>query len=151
MPISIATASTAMIGIVTTITILIIVVKYRHHPVFKHSRYWSTPPITDSHVKTVQYFSPIFCILELLGLLLSYISVPLFFISSYSIFTCFMFPITFYIGLSLILSTMVSRNYSVYKTVNNVYAKEASTSNSSHTKLLKISSYILVLNTVSLE
>lgn len=39
MPISIATVSTAMVGIVATIAILIMVIKYRHHPVFKHSRY----------------------------------------------------------------------------------------------------------------
>ncbi|EPB87172.1 hypothetical protein HMPREF1544_05997 [Mucor circinelloides 1006PhL] len=129
MPISIATASMAMIGIITTLMVLTLVIKFRHHPVFKLS-------------------SPIFCILELLGLLLSYISVPLFFISSYSIFTCFMLPITFYIGLSLILGTMISRNYRVYKTMNNVYNKgNNDNSQSGNIQLLKISCFILAFNT----
>ncbi|KAI8646977.1 hypothetical protein BD408DRAFT_439732 [Parasitella parasitica] len=131
LPISIATVSLAMVGIVTTLSILMMVIKYRYHPVFKSS-------------------SPIFCILELLGLLLSYISVPFFFASSYSIYTCFTLPSTFYIGLSLILSTMFSRNYRVYKTINNIYAKEASTSENSNVKLLKISCSILAFNTLIL-
>ncbi|OAD05265.1 hypothetical protein MUCCIDRAFT_109120 [Mucor lusitanicus CBS 277.49] len=104
-PISIATASTAMVGIATTLIALIMVIKFRHHTVFKSS-------------------------------------------SSYSIFTCFMLPITFYIGLSLILGTMISRNYRVYKMVNNVYNNN-STSNhhSSSNQLLKISCFILAFNT----
>ncbi|CEP12702.1 hypothetical protein [Parasitella parasitica] len=92
LPISIATISLAMAGIAATLVILMLVIKYRNHPVIKSS-------------------SPIFCILELLGLLLSYISVPFFFVSNYSVATCFILPSTFYIGLSLILSTMISRNY----------------------------------------
>lgn len=159
-PISIATASTAMVGIATTLIALIMVIKFRHHTVFKSSRlvvytYNSSTNTnslfhTHTHIMLISNASPIICIMELLGLLLSYISVPLFFISSYSIFTCFMLPITFYIGLSLILGTMISRNYRVYKMVNNVYNNN-STSNhhSSSNQLLKISCFILAFNTVS--
>lgn len=63
--------------------------------------------ITNTTVKKIySYYSPLFCVLELLGFILSYVSILLFFTYSASLLNCYMLPITFYVSLSVILGYM---------------------------------------------
>ncbi|KAG2235490.1 hypothetical protein INT48_007888 [Thamnidium elegans] len=135
-PISMVTLFLSALGVTAAVIVLIILLLYRNEPVFKSA-------------------NPLFCALELFGFILSYISIFLFFTYSYSLFSCFMLPITFYISFSVILGTMISRNYSVYRIVNNVYASKHLALSSVHTtvkdtsyfNLFKLTAYILGINT----
>ncbi|KAI8373243.1 uncharacterized protein BYT42DRAFT_536616 [Radiomyces spectabilis] len=103
-PASLAVASFASIGTLLAIVTIIIIVIYRHHEVFKAS-------------------NVLFCVLEVIGLILCYMSI--FFYTSYrTSFTCSMLPICFHIGYSLALSNMIAKNYTIYRVSNNVYVNQ---------------------------
>lgn len=129
-PVSLITAILAGVGILVAVFILCTLLLYRKHKVFKSS-------------------NPIFCALELIGFILSYVSIVILFNYSDSLFNCFMLPITFYVSVSIILGTTMARNYSVYRVVNNIHisSKDNGYPRMSHPmQLLKIAACTLTVN-----
>ncbi|CAO3599540.1 unnamed protein product [Absidia cylindrospora] len=100
-PVSMAILTISAFGILLCIVMFCIVVIFRKHEVFKAS-------------------SPLFCCLELIGFILTYLSV----IEMLDIptqFTCYFSPITFTLGFLLVLGNMIAKNYRIYRIFNNVF------------------------------
>lgn len=88
-------------GILFSIFCFILVLTYRKHEVFKVS-------------------SPLFCCLELVGFILTYVSV----ITMIGVPTqamCFVTPVTFSLGFFLVIGNMIAKNYRIYRIFNNIF------------------------------
>ncbi|CAO3660737.1 hypothetical protein G6F70_007165 [Rhizopus microsporus] len=88
-------------GIIFSIVCFIIVMMYRKHEVFKAS-------------------SPTFCCLELIGFILTYISVTMM-IGIPSATSCIVTPIAFSLGFLLVIGNMIAKNYRIYRIFNNIF------------------------------
>lgn len=88
-------------GAFLALAMMTVVMLYRKHEVFKASRYVCSEIILSP--ANVLPRSPLFCVLELIGFTLCYVS-TLFFMAFRSKFDCIMIPITFHVGLSLVLA-----------------------------------------------
>ncbi|KAI8982158.1 hypothetical protein BDF20DRAFT_865263, partial [Mycotypha africana] len=127
-PIAKTTATITIISLLAAFFILFTIVLKRHHLVFK-------------------YASVSFCIIELFGFILSYLSILLIFKSSMCLVTCYLLPIFFYLAYSIIICTMLARNYQVYKTMNNIFANGVCMTDA---ELLRLISYVFLLNSTVL-
>ncbi|KAL4206055.1 periplasmic binding protein-like I [Rhizopus microsporus] len=126
-PVSIALLSMSAFGTVIVLFSMIIVIFYRKREVFKAS-------------------SPLFCVLELVGFLLTYVSVA-FFLGYRSSFNCTMIPITFHLGYSLILGNLIAKNYRIYRIFNNIFITRTVVTDA---QLLKVSGAIVTITVIIL-
>ncbi|KAI7872294.1 7 transmembrane sweet-taste receptor of 3 GCPR-domain-containing protein [Spinellus fusiger] len=125
---SLAIVSIASFGTLMAIITIIIVLIYRKREVFKAS-------------------SPLFCVLELIGFILSYISV-FFFTGHRDRVDCIIIPITFHLGYSLILGNLIAKNYRVYRIFNNIFITRTVVTD---LQLLKVSGGILAVDIILLS
>ncbi|KAI8083134.1 7 transmembrane sweet-taste receptor of 3 GCPR-domain-containing protein [Halteromyces radiatus] len=91
----------AAIGSLFAVSVFIIVVIFRKNEIFKAA-------------------SPLFCCLELIGFIFTYASVVMM-IGPPSQTTCIAMPISFSLGLLLVLSNMIAKNYRIYRIFNNIF------------------------------
>ncbi|GAA5809575.1 hypothetical protein MFLAVUS_002986 [Mucor flavus] len=100
-PISHAILALSSAGILFSIVCFFIVLFNRKHEVFKAS-------------------SPLFCCLELVGFVLTYISVMMM-IGIPTETSCIVTPVTFSLGFLLVLGNMIAKNYRIYRIFNNIF------------------------------
>ncbi|KAF9987051.1 Metabotropic glutamate receptor 8 [Mortierella antarctica] len=93
----------------TSLVLIVIVLWRRHDPVIKAS-------------------SPVFCALELVGIILTCSAIPLRF-SIRSDAICVLYPMISIGGITLLLSAIVVKNVRIYKIFNNVYCNKYTISN----------------------
>ncbi|SAM05514.1 hypothetical protein [Absidia glauca] len=91
----------AAIGSLFAIAVFGVVVLYRKNDIFKAA-------------------SPLFCCLELIGFIFTYISVVMM-IGTPSQVTCILMPLSFNFGFLLVISNMIAKNYRIYRIFNNVF------------------------------
>ncbi|KAF9963786.1 hypothetical protein BGZ70_007178 [Mortierella alpina] len=108
-PIAVVFGTIAFAIMLASVVLIGIVLWRRHDPVIKAS-------------------SPVFCALELVGIILTCLAIPLrFSIRSDSI--CVLYPIVSIGGITLLLSAIVVKNVRIYKIFNNVYCNKYTISN----------------------
>ncbi|EPB88722.1 hypothetical protein HMPREF1544_04481 [Mucor circinelloides 1006PhL] len=100
-PVTITLLVIASLGAFIALLSMVVVLVYRKREVFKAS-------------------SPLFCVLELIGFLLAYISL-FFFVGYRTKLSCTLIPITFHLGYSLILGNLIAKNYRIYRIFNNIF------------------------------
>ncbi|KAL7319878.1 hypothetical protein PS15m_002964 [Mucor circinelloides] len=100
-PISHAILALSSAGVLFSLVCFFIVLFNRKHEVFKAS-------------------SPLFCCLELVGFILTYISVVMM-IGIPSQASCIVTPVTFSLGFLLVLGNMIAKNYRIYRIFNNIF------------------------------
>ncbi|KAI8145338.1 periplasmic binding protein-like I [Fennellomyces sp. T-0311] len=121
-PVSVVIAAIAGLGTLFALFTMAIVILFRKREVFKAS-------------------SPLFCVLELLGFIFCYTS--MFFYNAYRTkVDCIMIPVTFHIGLALVLANLIAKNYRIYRIFNNVFVTKTVVTD---VQLLKFSGGILVV------
>ncbi|CAO3599299.1 unnamed protein product [Absidia cylindrospora] len=93
----------AAIGSLFALSVLLLVIIYRKNEIFKAA-------------------SPLFCVLELIGFIFTYVSVVMM-IGIPSQVTCILMPLSFNLGFLLVISNMIAKNYRIYRIFNNVFMK----------------------------
>ncbi|ORY91838.1 7 transmembrane sweet-taste receptor of 3 GCPR-domain-containing protein [Syncephalastrum racemosum] len=126
-PMAITIVSFVGLGAFLALAMMTVVMLYRKHEVFKAS-------------------SPLFCVLELIGFTLCYVS-TLFFMAFRSKFDCIMIPITFHVGLSLVLANLIAKNYRIYRIFNNIFITRTVVTD---LQLLKVSGSMIFVETILL-
>ncbi|KAJ2961929.1 hypothetical protein NQZ79_g2877 [Umbelopsis isabellina] len=100
-PIAVVVLAVSGIGILFSIVTMFIVIIFRNRQIFKAS-------------------SPVFCVLELMGFLLTYVSL-LFMIGTTTVAGCYIVPVTFHLGYCLIMGNMVVKNFRIFRIFNNIF------------------------------
>ncbi|CAO3619185.1 unnamed protein product [Mucor hiemalis] len=100
-PISHAILALSSAGILFALFCFFTVLFNRKHEVFKAS-------------------SPLFCCLELVGFVLTYVSVVMM-IGIPTQASCIVTPVTFSLGFLLVLGNMIAKNYRIYRIFNNIF------------------------------
>ncbi|KAI8376578.1 uncharacterized protein BYT42DRAFT_605670 [Radiomyces spectabilis] len=100
-PIAHVILAVSALGVLFSLGMFILVLIFRKHEVFKAA-------------------SPLFCCLELVGFILTYLSVTLL-IGNPTTVTCILTPLAFNLGFLLVLSNLIAKNYRIYRIFNNVY------------------------------
>ncbi|KAI8644802.1 hypothetical protein BD408DRAFT_430233, partial [Parasitella parasitica] len=100
-PISHAILALSSAGILFSLVCFFVVLLNRKHEIFKAS-------------------SPLFCCLELVGFILTYVSVVMM-IGIPSEASCIVAPVTFSLGFLLVLGNMIAKNYRIYRIFNNIF------------------------------
>ncbi|KAI9264650.1 periplasmic binding protein-like I, partial [Helicostylum pulchrum] len=109
------------------ILVLFLVAIYRKHEIFRAS-------------------SPLFCCLELIGFLFTYVAV-VFMIGIPTRATCFIVPISFTFGFLLVLGNLIAKNYRIYRIFNNIFISRKVITDS---KLMGSTSIIVIIDMVIL-
>ncbi|KAI8640133.1 hypothetical protein BD408DRAFT_445423 [Parasitella parasitica] len=126
-PVTIALLVISSIGAFIALFSMVIVLRYRKQEIFKAS-------------------SPLFCVLELIGFLLSYVSL-FFFVGYRTKLNCTLIPITFHLGYSLILGNLIAKNYRIYRIFNNIFITRTVVTD---VQLLRVSGSIFATTSVIL-
>ncbi|OAD71510.1 hypothetical protein PHYBLDRAFT_187578 [Phycomyces blakesleeanus NRRL 1555(-)] len=100
-PVAHAILAVAATGIFFALIVFGLVVTFRKHEVFKAS-------------------SPLFCCFELVGFVLTYLSVT-FMIGTPTQTSCIAGPLVFNFGFLLVLGNMIAKNYRIYRIFNNIF------------------------------
>ncbi|KAF9344575.1 hypothetical protein BGX34_005516, partial [Mortierella sp. NVP85] len=100
--------------------------------------------VTYRDAKVIKASSPLFCCLELCGIILLYISTVLG-VDIPTSFTCIARPLALDIGFVLVVSNIVAKNFRVYRIFHNIYVAKRVIKDS---HLLKITGFILLGNLI---
>lgn len=126
-PVTITLMAISSLGTLLALLTMVLVLVYRKREVFKAS-------------------SPLFCVLELMGFILAYISLY-FFVGYRTKFSCTIIPISFHLGYSLILGNLIAKNYRIYRIFNNIFITRTVVTD---VQLLKVSGSIVAANAIVL-
>ncbi|KAI9486341.1 MAG: periplasmic binding protein-like I [Benjaminiella poitrasii] len=121
-PVTISILAISSLGSLVALFSMALVLIYRKREVFKAS-------------------SPLFCVLELVGFLLAYVSL-FFFVGYRTKLTCTIIPITFHLGYALVLGNLIAKNYRIYRIFNNIFITKTAVTD---IQLLKVSGSIFAI------
>ncbi|KAI8071012.1 periplasmic binding protein-like I [Gongronella butleri] len=126
-PVSLAILTVSALGILFALIAFCMVILYRKHEVFKAS-------------------SPLFCCLELIGFVLTYVSV-IEMLDFPTVSTCYLQPITFTLGFLLVLGPLIAKNYRIYRIFKNVFLTRNVITD---WQLIKLTSMVVIVDMILL-